>query len=117
MPLQHLTNTADLSRLLDASERESIWVLKHSSECGLSARAFEAFARHSEESAHLHCVVTVQDAPRLSQLVEETLQLRHESPQVLLVQRRAVAWTTSHRGITLAALTGQSGTLLPEPTR
>ncbi len=89
-------------------------MLKHSSECGLSARAFEAFASHSHESAHTHCVVTVQDAPQLSQLVEDTLHLRHESPQVLLVQQREVAWTASHRAITLAALSAQSRSLALE---
>lgn len=79
-------------------------MLKHSDECDLSAAALSVFEQHSSASPLAHCVVVVQDAPRLSRFLEQYLNVRHETPQALLIVNRALRWSASHRQITAPAL-------------
>lgn len=104
MNLWYLDTEADVQDLLAASESSPIWVLKHSDECDLSAKALAVFEQHRAASPLVHCVIVVQDAPRLSRLLEEQLAVRHETPQALLIVNRMPRWSASHRRITFTAL-------------
>lgn len=91
---------------LDALWREPRAVLyKHSPFCGLSSRA----ARHVSEFGADHAdipvyIVDVIRSRALSRQVESRLEVRHESPQAIVLRRGEVAWHASHSAITRDSL-------------
>ena len=96
---------------LDAALDAPLAVLyKHSPYCGLShraAREVEAFmAEYPDVPVYL--VDVVRDRP-LSREIERRLEIRHESPQVIVVEGGTPRWSASHRGVTAAALGRQIG--------
>lgn len=84
---------------------EPILIFKHSPCCFASLTAadeVEAFeAAHPEVSVR---VVNVFATRALSRGLATLLQVKHQSPQAILVARGQALWTASHGGITRAAL-------------
>lgn len=88
-----------------ASERALIY--KHSSRCELSAvaeREVEAFVENFPD-APVYFIDVIADR-MISDSVESRLRLRHESPQVILVEAGDVVLHASHRGVREATLGG-----------
>lgn len=83
---------------------------KHSPTCGLSSMALdevEAFsAQHPDVPIYL---VDVLSQRTLSNEIEATLGIRHESPQAFVFRDGAVVWHGSHRRV-------QRGTLAEQVT-
>ncbi|MEZ5318904.1 MAG: bacillithiol system redox-active protein YtxJ [Vicinamibacterales bacterium] len=112
----------DLQRLVDASTHGPIVIFKHSLTCGTSAYAreeVEAFAEaHPEVTVYL---VRVQAARAVSSAIESRFRIRHESPQVLLVDQGEVRWKASHFRVTAtaiaAALEAMPGSDVPSTRR
>jgi bacillithiol system protein YtxJ len=91
---------------LEAALREPLALLyKHSDRCPISAMAFDEIARvaavHSELPVH---VLDVHAQRPLARYVAEHLDVRHESPQVILLRRGVVLWHASHYGVTARAV-------------
>ena len=97
-----ILNDANLEEALKA---EVAVLFKHSTRCPISARAkeeMEEFVRqHSGVPVYL---VDVLAQRPLSQRVAADLRIRHESPQVILIQCGKPIWHASHRDVTAAAL-------------
>jgi bacillithiol system protein YtxJ len=81
---------------------------KHSPTCGLSSMALdevEAFsAQHPDVPVYL---VDVLAQRPLSNAIEATLGIRHESPQAFVFRQGTVVWHGSHRRVQRAALIEQ----------
>jgi len=109
MPVTALTRLdaerADAASLL---ERHSAHVIyKHSPYCSLSFIAEQQVRRYADVEESLPVtLVDVIGQRAMSNAIEAATGVRHESPQVLLVRDGRVAWHTSHRGVTMTALTG-----------
>jgi len=90
-----------LDRVLDSTESAPVLIYKHSITCGASALALEQVTRlaSSDMSLPIH-LVPVQKARAVSDAFAERLNLRHESPQLILVDHRAVRWHASHFDVT-----------------
>lgn len=97
-----ILNEADLDKVLRA---ELAVLFKHSTRCPISVRAkeeMEEFTRqHSGVPVYL---VDVLAQRPLSQRVAADVGIRHESPQVILLQYGKPIWHASHRGVTAAAI-------------
>lgn len=93
----------EAEKLVSASE--PMVVFKHSATCSISIdvkRQYDAFvAAHPQVPTR---VVVVQTERPLSNALEQVTQVRHESPQALLVHNGRVLWHASHRRITAASL-------------
>lgn len=78
---------------------------KHSPTCGLSdialAEVREFLEAHPDVPVHL---VDVLSQRSVSNAVESTLGIRHESPQAFVFRGAVVHWHGSHRRITRGAL-------------
>ncbi len=73
------------------------WVFKHSSTCGISARAAsEIQASSSPEPVYQ---VAVREQRDLSNWVEETYGVRHESPQLILIRDGTAQKVWNHEEI------------------
>ncbi|QDV09136.1 hypothetical protein Poly30_46930 [Planctomycetes bacterium Poly30] len=99
---------AALQALLKTSRTNPVAVFKHSPICPISAAADERFrtwvAEHASEEhlryAHLDVIA---EKPLARGLVAE-LDVKHESPQILLFRDGELVWHASHEAITGEAL-------------
>lgn len=94
---------AAATALVDADE--PLMVFKHSATCSISVSVKRQLDAFIAANPHLPTrVVVVQNERRLSDALAVVLQVRHESPQALLVQNGRLLWHASHRRITTDAL-------------
>lgn len=81
------------------AEQEGVFVfLKHSTTCPISQAAFhefDAFANQHEDVPAYY--LQVQEARPLSNFIAETYGVKHESPQIFIIQNGEVKWHTSDR--------------------
>ncbi|MBM7554935.1 bacillithiol system redox-active protein YtxJ [Thalassobacillus pellis] len=86
------------------SGQESFFLLKHSLTCPISASAKEEYEAFHEGTSTPCYILPVQKARPLSDYLAESLNVKHESPQVLLIKNERVVWHDSHSAITKDAL-------------
>ena len=98
----HLRTPAELEAALAAPR---FLLFKHSSTCPISAAAFAEY----EEWAAAHpdsptgWIDVVRERP-LARAVAERTGVKHESPQVLLLEAGQAVWNAAHSAITVASL-------------
>ena len=101
--MEQLTSPQEADARIDADQ--PTWLLKHSTACPISHGALAEFERyvadHPDEPA---AIVVIQRHRPVSHHVAERLGVRHESPQLFLVQNGAALWHASHGGITATAM-------------
>ncbi|SFE17969.1 bacillithiol system protein YtxJ [Lentibacillus persicus] len=100
--LQNLESTEDLKKAWDRSKDKPVLLFKHSTTCPISAGAFEQYQRYLEEAGDeidAYMVKVIEDRAVSNQIAEET-GVKHESPQIFLIQDKKVTWHTSHSKIT-----------------
>lgn len=90
-----------LDDVLASAATAPVLIYKHSLTCGTSAVALEQLTQlaASAIAAPIH-LVPVQKARAVSNAIAERLALRHESPQLILIDRGVVRWHASHFGVT-----------------
>jgi bacillithiol system protein YtxJ len=97
-----LTTEADLDAAIQRSFTTAVVIFKHSETCGTSAYAREevlALLAQSDLAAVVY-LVSVQRSRAISNALSKRFNLRHESPQVLLIRRGVLAWHGSHYRVT-----------------
>jgi len=99
-----LSTDADWKEALDESEERPILVFKHSSSCPISADAQTEVSALAESSDVPIYRVVVQKSRDVSNAIEDTLGIRHETPQAILVQDREPVFDTSHFNISVETL-------------
>lgn len=110
--IRELQSPAELEQLL--RHPRPVLILKHSTQCPISAAAYQAFQRFAANhprAAEYRVVKVIEQRP-LSNEIARRLGVRHQSPQALLVHRGTVRWHASHWDITeqsLAAALGRAG--------
>lgn len=102
--MNELNTEEQLNAALKTSGKQRILVFKHSTQCPISAAAYEQvrlFESNSDSPVYL--VKVIEDKP-LSNHIAEHLHVRHASPQALVIEKGEVVWDTSHYDITESAL-------------
>jgi len=77
-------------------------LFKHSTACPISASAFEevrAFSREKPAALKMAMVLVIEHRA-VSDAIADRFNVRHQSPQVLLIEGDRVRWHTSHWNIT-----------------
>lgn len=98
--------TGDWEEALRRSEDHPVLILKHSTTCPVSARAYREFAAFVSANAANpvqdmeYRMVNVIESRPLSRRIAEETEIRHESPQVLLLSEGRVLHHASHSKIT-----------------
>lgn len=98
MAIQQLTSIEDFQSFVQKPGRKLIF--KHSTTCPISAKAhdeFQAYVQDTDVSAAI--VLVIEDRPVSNHIAEE-FGIKHESPQIFLVEDGEVRWNTSHWKIT-----------------
>jgi len=95
--VRHVTTAEELDEALSAPRA---LIFKHSGLCPVSGLALQEVMALADAHPHLpiHVIDVLSQRP-LSQRVAETLSVRHESPQALIVEHGAVVWHASHFGV------------------
>lgn len=95
----------DYRQLLSDSHQATVFLLKHSTRCPISASARAAFERFADEHSEVGCwqVLVVEDRPLSTSITEET-GIKHQSPQVILYKDGTARWHASHGSINVTVL-------------
>jgi bacillithiol system protein YtxJ len=96
----------DLDSAVAGSSARPLVVFKHSLTCGTSARALaqvESVASDPSLDADI-VVVHVQNARDVSNAIAARFGVRHESPQVIVINDGRAVWHASHWRVTAAAI-------------
>jgi len=103
--MQPLTSLGELDTALAQSTTRPIVIFKHSQTCGTSAQAYEEIEEVLSRGLGADTfLVDVRAHRSISQAIAARFNVRHESPQVLLIQDGAVKWHTSHFRVTADAI-------------
>lgn len=104
--LHPLASVDDLATALAQSASQPVFLFKHSDSCGMSWQAHEEvrMALADPDWATTVFLVTVQRSRPVSNAIADRLQVRHASPQMLLVTHGEVRWQASHMAITADAM-------------
>lgn len=112
MPVS-IATIAEWEEALRNSYSQPLLVFKHSTQCSISAGAYEELANWLEDARSLSisaAMVLIPEFRAVSDAVEEKLGLKHESPQIILVDSGNVSWHASHWRITYSTLDEHLGT-------
>lgn len=95
--------TTHLSEILEKSNESPVIIFKYSSECGSSPRLSIEFQKAIDEKIIIHPVyiVVIQNHRTLSNKIEELFQIKHESPQIIILSKGKVTYTAHHRNINI----------------
>ncbi len=89
--------TTHLSEILEESKKMPVIIFKYSSECGSSARLKNKLdASHIEYPVYL---ITVQKERTLSNKISDWFNLKHESPQILIINGGKITYSAHHNAI------------------
>ncbi|MEH7390073.1 bacillithiol system redox-active protein YtxJ [Bacillus sp. JJ1503] len=102
--MKRFNGNEEFEQVMQASEQ--VMILKHSSTCPISQAAYEEYESFASEheNQQIYYLVVQEDRP-LSNHIAEKYNIKHESPQALLINNGELAWHTSHWKITYDSLT------------
>ncbi len=91
--------TTHLSEILEKSDSEKVIIFKFSDSC-LSSTRLENKIKETIHSSPIKIYkVTVQTEPVLSKKIEEHFEIKHETPQIIVLEKRKVVYTAHHSSI------------------
>ncbi len=102
-----LTSTEQLERVIEESKSTPVVIFKHSTTCSISATAKSRLERQWQDAGLDHVKPYYLDLLSyrpVSNEIAEVLQVRHESPQLLLVEDGVCTYNASHLGISVDSL-------------
>lgn len=101
---QELQDTNELQAIVEASFQRPQLVFKHSTRCGISAHVLQTISDESAELAKvadLHYLDLIRYR-HISNQIAKDLDVRHQSPQAILIKNGKVVHSASHYSIQAA---------------
>ena len=107
--MKPLRNEMELDEALEA---ERAFLFKHSTRCGASSRAYRQVGSYEEADGSIPVFVIDVIAERnLARSIADRLEIRHQSPQIILLAGGQPVWHASHGSVTAEILTEKAGAL------
>ncbi len=100
-----LTTLEQWEQALEGSVTRPIVVMKHSTTCPVSSNAYTEFTNYLQDNPRSdvdYYLVKVIESRPVSNAIAEAVGVKHESPQVLMIDQKAKYWTASHWSVTKA---------------
>ncbi|MFD1205108.1 bacillithiol system redox-active protein YtxJ [Sporosarcina contaminans] len=97
-----IKTSEEWKNIVEQSRKAPIFVLKHSATCPISASGHHVF-EHYETSISKYYLI-VQKNRSISNEIEKDLNVRHETPQVLLLKDGEAVWYASHYDISKSSM-------------
>lgn len=101
---ENLSSDADWQAALAQSEKTPVLVFKHSSSCPVSGKADGEINEFAEDEDVPVYRVVVQENRSVSDTIESDLDVRHETPQAILLHQGSPVFDTSHFNVTADTL-------------
>jgi len=92
-----ITQEDDLSRILAASDVRPQIIFKHSIACAVSSNAYKE-VEDFLDNPRFHMLI-VQDQPDLKMVIQELFNIKHESPQIMIIEKRHATKVFNHQAI------------------
>ena len=99
-----LETASHLNEAIAASKEAPIVLFKHSNACPISHSAYRRVQQLGDQSDPAVYCLTVQQSRALSNAIADKFNIKHESPQVLLIVRGNVVYDASHHAISVEAI-------------
>ncbi|MUV37987.1 uncharacterized protein JNUCC1_01795 [Lentibacillus sp. JNUCC-1] len=99
---KELTSIEAYADVMENTSGSPVLLFKHSTTCPISAKAFEEFQSYlndAESPIDAYLVKVIEDRP-VSTYIAESTGVKHESPQIFLLDHKQVTWHKSHNDIT-----------------
>lgn len=103
-PFLPLTSASEWTEAREHSVKQPVFIFKHSSACPVSAKAHTEMAELIDETDVPVYKVVVQNHRSVSDTIETDLDIRHETPQAILLVEEAPVFNTSHFNVTADTL-------------
>ena len=87
------------SDLLELSQKQTVYIFKHSSRCGTSSIVLNRFEKQIKERNETYYFLHIQGFRSLSNWLSAELEIRHESPQLIVIKEGRVLAHDSHYGL------------------
>jgi len=99
--MEYFIHPTSINQIVNQSKKEPVLILKHSLTCPISAGAYMKMTQGLEKGLipYLTYIVIVQEDRELSKEIAETFNIKHESPQLILIKDGEVLYDTSHGNI------------------
>lgn len=105
MTYQEITTSEQWTEAFRQSDSRPLIVFKHSTTCPVSANAHEEFSKYLQDNprgdVNYTLVKVIESRPVSNQIAEDT-GVKHESPQIIYIDKQAKVWTASHWSVTKA---------------
>lgn len=107
--MKEMFSQSDMDQLLKDSHVKPILILKHSTTCPISAHAYKAFNQYVDQMTADHSPVDfawvkVIESRPASLYLADLIGVKHQSPQVILIDKGRAVWDDSHWQITVERL-------------
>lgn len=110
MDWKNIETLVDLERAKTSSNENPVIIFKHSIRCGISSMALNRLERSwnkdEMKGVDIYFLDLIQHRD-LSQAIALTFQVRHESPQILLILNESCIYHASHMEISYQTLKEQ----------
>jgi bacillithiol system protein YtxJ len=106
-----ITQPSDLEEIVKLSNTQKVLVFKHSTTCSISAMALSRLERAWKDAEMQHIKPYYLDLlsyRSLSNQIAQDFGVKHESPQVLLIEKGKCIFNDSHGAISYQAIKEQS---------
>ncbi|CAM3655990.1 bacillithiol system redox-active protein YtxJ [Elizabethkingia occulta] len=106
-PWLTIESSEDLDKVVEESKHSKVAIFKHSTSCFISKmvlRNFEAdLNKHAPEGYKFYYLDLLRFRPISNQIAEQFM-IRHESPQIIVLENGAAIYKASHENINLELL-------------
>lgn len=82
--------------LMELSNKQTVYIFKHSSRCGISSMVLSRFEKQIKEREENYFHLHIQDSRSLSNWLSDEIGIRHESPQLIVLKDAKVLAHDSH---------------------
>ena len=106
VPWHPLTEHEQIEKLESESKEKCVAIFKHSTRCGISRMVLNNFERNYDlkDADHKIYFLDLLANRDLSNRVAEKFNVRHESPQLIIVKNGEVVHHASHQSIEVESL-------------
>lgn len=105
MNIIHLMNQDQLDKIIRDSHKQTIILFKHSTRCSISNMALNRITSNWDLDENISFYfLDLLKYRELSNQIENIFNIKHESPQMLLIREGKCFYTVSHNAISMAEL-------------
>lgn len=105
MEWREITTIEEWDEIFEKSTEKDQVILKHSTTCPVSFNALDEYNDYLADEPRKdidYTLVKVRESRPVSNKIEEDLDLKHESPQIICVKDKKTYWSATHWAVTKA---------------